>query len=119
MSKGKEFGWFYLIGQDWCRYDKKNEDFIELHYKNRVEKPFQITLKNNNFQISFQQWKQVRVVDGTGYAIKKEELKRTSSSGGLASCGTKSAASNKSWKIHFIIIIASAAILQYYYNKLY
>jgi hypothetical protein len=124
MSKGvgKECGWFFNTGEAWCRYDKNNESIIESHYKNRVETPFKITKENCDYLISFQDWKQTKVGDGSGigWEIKKEDLNRISRSSGaiLAPSASQMAQIQSHNTVMLcIIIFIVAVIIQTYVNK--
>jgi WWE domain len=119
---GKECGWFFKNGDIWCRYDKQNEALIESYYKNRVETPFQITLNNCDYLISFQDWKQIKVGDamGIGWEIKKDEVNRKPNSGGAFSTPSTSQSAEMQLQnptLLCIIILIVAVILQTYYNK--
>jgi hypothetical protein len=122
MGDGKECGWFYKDGDLWRQYDKKIEDIIESYYKSRVETPFQITMNNCDYLISFQDWKQIQVGNtmGIGWEIKKDELNRKPNSGGANSTPSTSQSAQMQLRnpmMLCIIILIVALILQTYYNK--
>jgi hypothetical protein len=124
MSKGvgKECGWFFKKGEEWLRYDKNNESIIESYYKKRVEIPFKITIENCDYLISFQDWKQTKVGDGSGIGleIKKEDLNRISrSSGAILAPSAPQMAEIQSHNtvMQCIIFLIVVVILHTYANK--